>query len=143
METKKMDILTLWQEKSDACKNLIGASAANNFDGNIHFEVLANKTEPSFNKDTKFQAASLRKLIGALVSAMYMATQNKSLHSSLFGQLQIPVRKETTFKHILSHSAGFNVRGFPGYEKQPIPDITEVIAGSGAVQFIAYLHFLL
>lgn len=128
-----MDIFTLWQEKSKECKNLIGTTAANNFANDINFHILSNKTEQQFNVDTKFQAASLSKLIGTIVSALYLETQQKSLHFSLFEQLQVPVCQETTLKHIFSHSAGFSVSGFPGYDQRPIPSISEVISGGSSV----------
>lgn len=128
-----MDFIRLWEEKRKNCKDLLGSVTSHNFKDDLSFEVISNKTSRNFTKDTKFQAASLSKLVGVIVCALYLETQQKSLNFSLYGKLQIPVLEKTTLKHLFSHSAGINVSGFPGYERMPIPNIKEVINGVGQV----------
>lgn len=131
-----MNIIDLWKEKSEKCSNLKGAVGAHCIDGDINFEILSINQPQQFNINTKFQAASLSKLVGAIVCAKFFENHYKFLDLPLKDKLQIPVAEKTTLKHIFSHSAGINVPGFPGYEKTPIPNITQIIHGQGNTQTI-------
>jgi len=131
-----MSIHNLWKTKTEKCSNLIGAVGAYHMDGHTTFQILSTANKQKFNTNTKFQAASLSKLIGTIVCAKFLENNHKSLDLSLKDKLQVPVVEKTTLKHIFSHSAGINVSGFPGYEKTPIPDIKQIIDGKGNTQAI-------
>lgn len=124
-----MDIEALWKEKKQLCKQLSGAVCACNFNHDVNFEVLSDKINSGFTLNTKFQAASLSKLVGTIVCAIFLERIGKSLDFSLENKLLIPVLKQTTLKHIFSHSAGINISGFPGYENTPLPEIQDIITG--------------
>lgn len=124
-----MDIEALWKEKKQLCKQLSGAVCACNFNHDVNFEVLSDKINSGFALNTKFQAASLSKLVGTIVCAIFLERIGKSLDFSLENKLLIPVLKQTNLKHIFSHSAGINVSGFPGYEKTSLTKIQDIITG--------------
>ena len=137
-----MDIEALWKEKKQLCKQLSGAVCAHDFDNNINFEVLSDKKISGFTSNTKFQAASLSKLVGTIVCAMFLEKTGQSLACSLENKLLIPVLKQTTLKHIFSHSAGINVSGFPGYENTPLPKIQDIITGKNGTNTEAIIQSL-
>lgn len=125
-----MNIETLWQEKSERCKNLIGAVAAHNFDNKDSFTLISNQTSQTLTSETKFQAASLSKIVGSIVSLTYLKSKNLSFDKLLFNELKISVNPQTTIKHLLAHCAGINISGFPGYQNPPLPNLEEIIKGS-------------
>ena len=124
-----MDIVNIWNEKSNKCLNLQGCVAAYDLGNGVNFEVLSNRTTQNFVVDTKFQAASLSKLVGVIVCLKFLEMQHEEVDFSLSGKLEIPVIKETTLKHIFSHCGGINVSGFAGYKKGQIPNIKQIIHG--------------
>lgn len=88
---------------------------------------------------TLFQAASISKTVAAL-GALHLIDQGKlSLDEDVNSKLRswlIPNNKFTrehavTLRGILSHSAGINLRGPPGYDVgAPIPSLLQVLAGT-------------
>lgn len=136
-----MNIEDLWIEKSEKCKNLIGAVAVNNFD-NRSFMILSNKEQIAFTPNTEFQAASLSKLIGVIVTSLYLRSKGLSLDMNLSGLLATEVNPQTNFNHIFSHSAGINTSGFPGYEQAPAPTLSDIIQGSSVTNTEEILYNL-
>ncbi len=124
-----MNIEDIKKEKSKQSAFLIGAVLAHNFNGFPEFSVLSDKENRGFTPDTKFQAASLSKLVGVIVTALYLKTQKLSLDMPVANFSAIQTDKRTTFKHLFSHCAGINVPGFPGYKAQPLPTMPEIIFG--------------
>ena len=100
---------------------------------------------------TLFQAASISKSLNA-VGVLKLAQENKlNIHDDINTWLKswhLPANnftagKKVTVYNLLNHTAGFNVHGFPGYEKNdPLPTIIQILNGekpanSEPVQFLA------
>jgi CubicO group peptidase (beta-lactamase class C family) len=92
------------------------------------------------NPGTLFQAASVSKPVtsaGALRLAEQGLLSLDSNVNSTLSSWQIPDNKFTetekvTLRRLLSHSAGTNVHGFPGYTyDEPVPGLVELLDGSG------------
>ena len=90
------------------------------------------------NSHTLFQAASISKTATAM-AAMYLVQSGKLvLDEDVNGRLhgwQVPdnnftKRQRVTLRRLLSHTAGLNVSGFPGYcADEQIPTLTQVLDG--------------
>lgn len=97
-------------------------------------EASGRKVTP----DTRFQAASISKSINSL-GILKLAEQgkldldadiNKYLKSWKFPYDSLSEGKIITTKNLLSHTAGLDVHGFPGYKRwDSLPSITQVLDG--------------
>ena len=87
---------------------------------------------------TLFQAASISKSLNAL-GVLQLADKKKLdlhtdintyLHSWKFPESSYTGTKKVTVAHLLSHTAGLSVHGFPGYEwKDSIPSDNDILDG--------------
>ncbi len=91
--------------------------------------------------DTLFQAASISKPIAAfsvvqLVEAGKLDLDtpiNQYLESWQLPENHFTQKTPVTLKHLLSHTAGTTVHGFPGYKVGvPYPTTKQIVTGSGA-----------
>ncbi len=124
--------------------NVPGISIAVIKDGQISwakgYGIANKKTQKNVNNNTLFQAGSISKPIAAL-AALKLVQEKKidldtdvnqylvswKLPSSSFTK-QTPV----TLRHLLTHTAGTSVHGFPGYQQQEsLPSNAEVLSGKG------------
>lgn len=87
---------------------------------------------------TLFQAASMSKPVSSYAALREVeagkinpdADVNSYLKSWKVPENEFTKEKKVTFKNIVSHTAGFTVSGFPGYEKgKPIPTLVQVLNG--------------
>jgi CubicO group peptidase (beta-lactamase class C family) len=87
---------------------------------------------------TMFQAASISKPVAAMAVMKLLEQQNLTLDESVNERLtswKIPSNQFTeggnvTIRHLLSHTAGATVSGFPGYvREQPLPDLLQILDG--------------
>jgi CubicO group peptidase (beta-lactamase class C family) len=88
---------------------------------------------------TLFQAASLSKCLTA-VAALRLVEQgrlsldedvNVKLRSWKIPPNEFSKKEQVTLRRLLSHNAGVNIHGFPGYAVgQPIPTLSEVLNGT-------------
>ncbi|HLN02385.1 MAG TPA: serine hydrolase [Bryobacteraceae bacterium] len=93
---------------------------------------------PPVTADTLFQAGSISKPLAAM-AALHLVQQGKlSLDSDVNAKLmtwKIPASSAApgavvTLRELLTHTAGFNVHGFPGYEANaPVPTLVQVLNG--------------
>lgn len=90
------------------------------------------------NSKTLFQAASMSKPVTAYVALTEVeagkinpdADVNSYLKSWKVPENEFTKEKKVTFKNIVSHTAGFTVSGFPGYEAgKPVPSLIQVLNG--------------
>ena len=103
------------------------------------YGVLAAGGAAQVNPDTIFQAGSISKPVAA-IGALKLVEQGKlqldtpindalaswKIPDNAFTQ-QTPV----TLRHIMSHSAGLTVHGFPGYATgEPVPTVQQVLDGA-------------
>ena len=110
-----------------------------------NYEIIANYTygrrrrsrkEP-VTANTLFQAASLSKPIFATAVMRLMEKGLLDLDTNINHYLKeyhVPTfdgkEHDITLRRILSHSAGLNIHGFPGYQhKQKLPTIQQIIEG--------------
>ena len=98
---------------------------------------LKNSTD-SVSLNTKFQAASLSKPLTAIVALKMVAKSIINLDSSVNRQLttwKIPDNDYTadisiTPRHLILHTSGLNVPGYPGYKKDSeMPELIELLNG--------------
>ena len=78
------------------------------------------------NPDMLFQAGSVSKPMFALTLLRYADQGIIDLEADLSGVLSDLVDSPLTFPALLSHTAGFNVGGFPGYRARHKPLTLEV-----------------
>ena len=99
----------------------------------------ATRAEP-VRADTLFQAASVSKVVAAvgalkLVEAGLLGLDsdvNQSLRSWRFPESAYTRERKVTVRGLLRHTAGVNMRGFPGYAPgEPVPSLHQVLDGSG------------
>lgn len=90
------------------------------------------------NSKTLFQAGSISKTINAvgilMLTGQYKLSLdqdvNKYLKSYLVEDNQFTKNHKVTLRQLLSHSAGTNVHGFPGYNRtQKLPSTLEILLG--------------
>ena len=89
--------------------------------------------------DTLFQAGSVSRSVAALGALSLVEAGKLSLDADVNGTLKswhVPENEFTkgnpvTLRRLLSHSAGFNVHGFPGYDiDAPLPSLLQVLDGT-------------
>ncbi len=96
--------------------------------------------------ETRFQAASISKPIAAIAVLRLVEQGKLKLDGPVNEQLkswqipETPVTKKTPIelKHLLSHHAGLNVHGFPGYAtSEKCPALLEVLDGIAPANTVA------
>jgi CubicO group peptidase (beta-lactamase class C family) len=95
-------------------------------------------TKRPVTSETLFQAASISKPMSAL-AALHLVQEGKlSLDENVNDKLrkwkipdnQFTAQQKVTVRRILSHSAGINVQGLPGYTSdEPIPTVMQILNG--------------
>ena len=84
------------------------------------------------NPDTIFQAASISKPMFAMTLLRYVDKGLIDLDADISGVVPEFARSPLTFSALLSHTAGFNVHGFPGYRADHAPlSLEDVLSGRG------------
>jgi CubicO group peptidase (beta-lactamase class C family) len=90
------------------------------------------------NHQTLFQAASISKPVFALAVMRLVEAGQLDLDVDIAHYLtawRVPAnagwRPKITLRHILSHTAGFTVHGFPGYQaSERLPTLPQILAGA-------------
>lgn len=95
--------------------------------------------ETRVTPETLFQAGSISKSL-VCVAALHLVQEgrlsldadvNTELHDWKVPENEFTKESKVTLRGILSHSAGFNVHGFPGYSRiGPLPTLLEVLDGA-------------
>ena len=84
------------------------------------------------NPDMLFQAGSVSKSVFALTLLTYVDKGIIDLEADLSDVLSDFIKMPMTFSALLSHTAGFNVHGFPGYPADsPQMSLEDVLLGKG------------
>jgi CubicO group peptidase (beta-lactamase class C family) len=86
---------------------------------------------------TLFQAASISKPVAAVAALRLVQDGTLDLDRDVNDYLthwQVPAngrwQPRVTLRHLLSHSAGLTVHGFPGYRRdRPLPTLLQILAG--------------
>jgi len=134
--------LTIYEQMEAAYVQ--GVSVAVVRDGKIEwtraYGITNKKTKAPVNDETLFQAASISKPVAA-VGVLKLVEQGKiDLDEDVNTYLKtwkIPESAYTkdekvTLRRILSHTAGLNVHGFPGYRQdEKMRSVQEVLSGKG------------
>lgn len=90
--------------------------------------------------ETRFQAASMSKPVSAYAALKEVelgkinpdADVNAYLKSWKIPENEFTNEKKVSLKHIVSHTAGLTVSGFPGYEVgKPVPTLIQLLNGQG------------
>jgi CubicO group peptidase (beta-lactamase class C family) len=96
------------------------------------------KEKRAVTTSTLFEPGSISKSLNAIGVLKLAQDQkldldadiNTYLHSWKFPYDSISKGKKITLKHLLSHTAGLSVHGFPGYDrKEKIPSLPEILDG--------------
>lgn len=97
----------------------------------------AGKPDP-ITPETMFQAGSISKPVAALVALRFVQEGRLDLDEDVNAKLlswhvpenELTSRRKVTLRGLLSHSAGLNVHGFPGYEAgAEVPTMVQVLDG--------------
>ena len=84
------------------------------------------------NPDMLFQAASISKPMFAMTLLRYVDKGLIDLDADISGVIADFARAPLSFSALLSHTAGFNVHGFPGYRADTAPlSLEDVLSGRG------------
>ncbi|MBO4872043.1 MAG: GNAT family N-acetyltransferase [Lachnospiraceae bacterium] len=84
------------------------------------------------NPDMLFQAASISKPMFAMTLLRYVDQGRIDLDADLSGVIPEFTKNPVTFSALLSHTAGLNVHGFPGYRADHAPlTLEDVLNGKG------------
>ena len=84
------------------------------------------------NPDMLFQAGSVSKPVFAATLLRYVDKRIIDLDADISGVISDFVDFPLTFSALLSHTAGFNVHGFPGYRaRHSLISLEDVLNGSG------------
>ena len=121
-----------------------GVSIAVVRDGRLHwakgYGTANTETGTAVNTNTLFQAASISKPLTALAILKLVEEGKIDLDHNVNDYLKdwkIPetvhtAKEKVTPRRLLTHTAGLNVSGFPGYSNgQKIPSTIEVLEGKG------------
>lgn len=124
--------------------NVPGVSIAVVRDGKIHFAKgygMANTTTGTkVTTETLFQAGSISKPLAALGALKLVEEGKLDLDTDVNTYLKnwkVPDNEFTqeqkiTLRHLLTHTAGTTVHGFPGYRQtEPMPSTSGVLEGKG------------
>jgi CubicO group peptidase (beta-lactamase class C family) len=121
-----------------------GAAVAAVRDGEVHWAAGYGVCGPSgaaVTEHTLFQAASISKAVAAVAVLALVEHGDLDLDTDvnlLLRRWRLPAGEHTadapvTLRHLLSHTAGTTVPGFPGYaEGDSVPDAVGVLTGEGA-----------
>jgi CubicO group peptidase (beta-lactamase class C family) len=103
------------------------------------YGVVQNGSHLQVTPETRFQAASISKPVTALATLTLVQNGalnldepvNNKLKSWKIPDTDLTQKRSVTLRQILSHSAGFNVHGFDGYEKNKdsIPNLQQILDG--------------
>lgn len=123
--------------------DLPGASAAVVKDGELAWAKgwgMANaKTGNKVDENTLFQAGSISKPVGALAALKLVeegkieldANVNQYLKSWKVTGNKLTSDNPVTLRHLLTHTGGLTVHGFPGYADPDVPSTSDVLDGNG------------
>jgi CubicO group peptidase (beta-lactamase class C family) len=96
------------------------------------------ETKEPVTTDTLFQAGSISKPVAAMVALKRVQEGKIALDENINNKLQtwklpdneFTARKKVTLAHLLSHTGGLTVHGFPGYApNEKIPTLPQVLDG--------------
>jgi len=113
-------------------------------DGRVEWAQAWGEADPATGEPatagTLFQAASMSKPVAAMAALALVEEGRLSLDQDVnrwLSRWQVPSHPweadhPVTLRRLLSHTAGLNVHGFPGYPANAaVPTVEEVLAGSG------------
>lgn len=123
-------------------ENVPGISIAVLKDGQIVWAKGFGSAQSNLkvNEHTLFQAGSISKPIGALAALKLVEEGrisldedvNKYLNGFQLAGAQLSKEAPVTLRHLLTHTAGLSVHGFPGYpSNSELPSTLEVLKGQG------------
>ncbi len=123
---------------------IVGLSLAIIQDGRVVSTRVYGTTEAggtnAITPETLFQAASISKVAAAAGALLLVEQRKLSLDEDVNARLkdwkvpesQFTQKEKVTVRRILSHTAGFNVHGFPGYARGgSFPGLTDILDGAG------------
>jgi CubicO group peptidase (beta-lactamase class C family) len=102
------------------------------------YGTLGNENPAPTGTKTLFQAGSVSKPVTAAAALALVesgrldldANVNEKLKSWKVPDNQFTVKEKVTLRRLLSHTAGTNVHGFPGYDvDSPLPTVVQVLNG--------------
>lgn len=103
------------------------------------YGAIASTARAKVTPRTRFQAASISKPVAAAAALSLVGEGKLSLDADVNAQLtrwKLPASAFTattpvTLRHLLSHTGGTTVHGFPGYAQgQPVPSLVQLLSGT-------------
>jgi CubicO group peptidase (beta-lactamase class C family) len=142
-QTARLDSLDAFVKAQMAQRNVRGVSLAIIKDGRIAlaraYGVVDDSTRAPVTTSTLFQAGSVSKPVAALGALHLVENGTLALDADVNAKLRswkVPdgpftSAEKVTLRRLLSHTAGLNVHGFPGYDVAgPVPSLTQVLDGA-------------
>jgi len=122
--------------------NVPGVSVAVIYDGKIEwakgYGVIEAGSEQAVDSETLFQAASISKPVAAM-AALWLVQDgvlnldedvNLKLASWKIPENEFTANTKVTLRHLLSHTGGLTVHGFPGYAASAeVPTLVQILDG--------------
>lgn len=122
--------------------NVPGVSVAVIFDGKIEwakgYGVIEAGSDKAVDAETLFQAASISKPVAATAALRLVEDGvldldeevNVKLTSWKIPENEFTANTKVTLRHLLSHTGGLTVRGFPGYAAgAEVPTLVQILDG--------------
>ncbi len=142
-QTPRVDSLDAYVRAQMAMRHIPGLSLAIVQDGHIvlarAYGVADLAARTPVTAATLFQAGSISKPVSALAALHFVEAGRLSLDENVNDELttwKVPDNRFTatqkvTLRRLLSHNAGVNVHGFPGYDVDaPRPSLVQVLNGA-------------
>jgi CubicO group peptidase (beta-lactamase class C family) len=104
------------------------------------YGLADRETGEAVEPTTLFQAGSISKPVAAFAALQMVADSRLTLDGNVNDELtswklpdnEFTADKKVTLTHLLSHTGGLTVHGFPGYAAgEPVPTLIQVLDGSG------------
>ncbi len=109
------------------------------------------ETKEPVTTETLFQAGSISKPVAAMVALRKVQEGKLTLDEDINNKLtswkvpdnQYTTKKKVTLAHLLSHTGGLTVHGFPGYEVgKPLPTLPQILDGAEPANTAAVRIFM-
>lgn len=146
LESLKLD--NSWLASADIEKRMqqldipgMSIAVIDNFDVECikHYGVKVHGSSEPVDDNTLFQLASISKPVSGLITMRLVEQGKLSLEDSVNSKLKGWAVRDTTgvnrddiqVQHLLTHTAGLTVHGFPGYTAEDkIPSVVEILNGA-------------
>jgi CubicO group peptidase (beta-lactamase class C family) len=135
------DVLVPWMQYHGIPGASIAVASGGAIDWAKGYGVADQTTHAPVTVDTVFQAASISKPVAAVTALGFLDARGLGLDTDVrevltswrFPENALTQKAPVTMRLLLSHSAGFNVHGFAGYDsgrRNRLPSLLQILDGT-------------